>query len=683
MKISIENGLPSVFTERFALKNVNPKLFYPGKTYNVLEVTRKGEWHIEGGQNAARVFCDNFSLYFKEESDSLFFYGEYINDTESVVEGVSSFDPLNCEWDNEIRSAFCNVPVGYNGSVFADMESPIKKQRLILGENVSGADFILFDDDKGNTVSFGACTFNEYFTVLNVNERGYLTASVMTEAENVKPRGKIRSDLFCIHSSGGGFYEAMKKYTGIVAERTRARHVKKPFCGFCTWYYYGPNISEESVLKDLERVAATKEIPYKLFQIDDGWFKKRGDFTENDKFSSMKTLADKIKAKGFIPGIWVSPHAVAEDSDIFVNHKDWLVKNGNGEVHPARALDFSHPQAKKWLKDLFVKLTAEWGYKYIKVDLIAPVMCAGRYYDPSFNSLKNYRESMRIIREAVGEDVFILACTAPLMASVGLADGIRTSVDIFENYDSLLRVFGRSLNRTYLSDGLLTNDTDCILIRKSGNEDEECFRNCVRTDREIEAYLTAFAASGSPMIHSDKLSLLSAEQIKLLSYLSPLSEKAECPYFMNQTIPCVLDFGRRGNFEILAFINWGEKKENFTVYKKGFVFEFWRKEFYGYSDGSMTVEVLPHEAKLFTVGNGNGVFPVGADDTLIPSLTWAYDKDGTLKIYPIKPSEGIYVYSDGEIKASAACEKISEGVYLIKNEKNSSEVIAVKRTSGV
>ena len=172
----------------------------------------------------------------------------------------------------------------------------------------------------------------------------------------------------------------------------------------------------------------------------------------NHTYFNLSEGKENIVIDSTLPGIWVSPHAVSKESDVYKNHKDWLVKTFSGEIHPANALDFSHPKAKKWLYDLFKKLTDEYGYEYIKVDLIAPVMCAGKYYDENFNSLKNYRESLKIIREAVGRNVFILVCTAPIMASVGLADGVRTSVDIFERYQSLLNVFSRSLNRCYLND---------------------------------------------------------------------------------------------------------------------------------------------------------------------------------------------------------------------------------------
>lgn len=685
LSVEINNNQINIKTKNIYLKNLKPIIFYPGQTYNVLDQVAHGEWRIKEINGENIVFCDNFVYYIKEENDMVLLKGEYVNDTDGCLKEVMSFDVLNCEWDCPITNAVYNVPVCYNGSSFVDMESPVKKTRLSKNESVGGADFIVFNDENENKIVFGACTFYEYFTHVNVNQNGYLISSVLTETKNIAPKEKICSDYICIYSTKDDYYQAVDKYTKKVAELMGVKQVKQSLFGYCTWYYYGPNISEQSVLKDIEQVKKHKEIPYQLFQIDDGWFKCRGEFTENEKFSSMQNLSKKIKDSGFIPGIWVSPHAVSKDSDIYKNHKDWLVKTANGDVHPACALDFSHPEVKKWLYDLFFKLTKEYGYEYIKVDLIAPVMCAGKYYDAHFNSLKNYRESMRIIRQAVGQNVFILACTAPIMASVGLADGVRTSVDIFERYSSLLDVFSRSLNRCYLNDNLLVNDPDCVLIRKKENEDEECFRNCIRNDSEIQTYLTAILATGGPIIHSDKLSLLSKEQLDLINSLSINNKFAKCKNFIDESIPSSLDFGRYGEVEVVAFINWGENQtKEFILDKKGYVFDCWGKEFYGYSNGDMKISVCAHCVKLLNVCNGQDIIPLGCEKKLLPKFSAEVIKDGKLKLEKLRSCGGVYVLSNDKLRAdNCDIKEISKNVYLVKSlTKNSDYVIIEKANRG-
>lgn len=677
MEIRIENGLLQIIGEKIVLKNLKAKVFYDGPTFNTLEQLPHGEWKISERDGETVCACDNFIFTVKEEKGDLLLKTVYVNDTGAPLRMIRSFDALNCEWDCKIDCAFCNLTKGNYGSVFAEMGSPSIKRRLCDGEQVESADFTAFLDGKGNNAAFGFCTFHEYFSTVNVCADGYLVATALTECKTLAEGERLESDWMYVHKTQLDANDAVDAYAKKTAERMGVQKVKEPVNGFCTWYYYGPNISEESVLKDLEEVAAHKEIPYRLFQIDDGWFQRRGDFVENEKFRSMRGIAEKIKSYGLVPGIWVDPHIADEESEVYKNHPDWFVKTLDGKyMHPAHALDFSHPEAEKWLYDLFKKLTEEWGYEYIKVDLIAPALCEGSYYDPSFNSLKNYRRSFEIIRRAVGDDVFILSCSSPIMAAVGLADSVRSSVDIFERYASLLDVFGRSLNRSYLGKNLIVNDADCLLLRKAENEDGECFRNCVRNDREIETYITAMLASGSPIIHSDKLSLLSEAQFRLLASLFPLlGRPAKCVNFLQESIPSVLDFGRCGNFEILAFINWGEnEKKTFTLDRKGYVFEYWRKEFYGYSDGRMDIEVPAHEVKLFTISNGEGIVPLGVDDTILPQLQWKY-QDGALEIELLKDGEGVYVYADRDVQSNCNYEKVGDDVYLVKGGKRAERVI--------
>lgn len=677
MEIRVENGRLQIIGEKVVLKNVTAKVFYDGPTFNTLSQLPHGEWKISDSGDGVVCACDNFIFTVKEESGDLLLKTVYINDTGAPIRTIRSFDAINCEWDCEIDYAFCNVALGNHGSVFAEMGSPSVKRRLCGGECVESADFTAFSDRNGKNAAFGFCTFNEYFSTVNVCADGYLVATALTECKTLAEGERMESDLIYFHKTQADVDEAIGAYTKKTAELMGVKRVKEPLNGFCTWYYYGPNISEESVLKDLEQVAAHQEIPYKLFQIDDGWFQRRGDFTENEKFRSMRGIAEKIKSHGLVPGIWVDPHIAAEESEIYKNHGDWFVRTSDGkEIHPSHALDFSNPEAEEWLYRLFRKLTKEWGYEYIKVDLIAPALCVGKYRDPSFNSLKNYRKSFEIIRRAVGDDVFILSCSSPIMAAVGLADSVRSGVDIFERYASLLDVFSRSLNRSYLGKDLIVNDADCLLLRKAENEDGECFRNCVRNDREIETYITAMLASGSPIIHSDKLSLLREEQFRLLSSMFPLlGRPAKCVNFLKESIPSTLDFGKCGNFEILAFINWGEKeKKSFTLDKKGYVFEYWRKEFYGYSDGQMQIEVPAHQVKLFTISNGEGIVPLGVDDTILPQLRWEYE-DGALEIELVKDDEGIYVYSDRDIQSNCNYEKVGDDVYLVKGGKCAERVI--------
>lgn len=61
------------------------------------------------------------------------------------------------------------------------------------------------------------------------------------------------------------------------------------------------------------------------------------------------------------------------------------------------------------------------------------------------------REGYRAFREGVTEDTFILGCTSPMLPAAGLVDGMRISIDIFENWTAVKNVFRRVLQAVLLS----------------------------------------------------------------------------------------------------------------------------------------------------------------------------------------------------------------------------------------
>jgi alpha-galactosidase len=69
-----------------------------------------------------------------------------------------------------------------------------------------------------------------------------------------------------------------------------------------------------------------------------------------------------------------------------------------------------------------------WGYQYLKLDFLYIGGLIGRRHN-AVPREEAYRNDLRVIREAAG-DAYILACGAPILASLGLCDGIRIGPDV-------------------------------------------------------------------------------------------------------------------------------------------------------------------------------------------------------------------------------------------------------------
>lgn len=83
-----------------------------------------------------------------------------------------------------------------------------------------------------------------------------------------------------------------------------------------------------------------------LFVLDDGWFGKRDDdysslgdwHVHTAKLpSGLKQLAENIKAKGMLFGLWFEPEMIFEDSELFRAHPDWCIHTPGREKSLSRS----------------------------------------------------------------------------------------------------------------------------------------------------------------------------------------------------------------------------------------------------------------------------------------------------------------------------------------------------------
>src|SRR4029453_9530648 len=152
-----------------------------------------------------------------------------------------------------------------------------------------------------------------------------------------------------------------------LADRLNRHHPRLPFrappSGWCSWYCFGPNVTAEQVLANLDVIA--RDVPgLKYIQIDDGYQPAMGDWLETGAAfgGNVQTVLKQIRAKGFQPAIWVAPFIAEANSRLFKEHPDWFVKDEEGvplrsdrvtfggwRRGPWYALDGTHPQAQAHL----------------------------------------------------------------------------------------------------------------------------------------------------------------------------------------------------------------------------------------------------------------------------------------------------------------------------------------------
>lgn len=305
----------------------------------------------------------------------------------------------------------------------------------------------------------------------------------------------------------------------------------KPVTGYTSWYRHYQDISRDVILHDLAGLQV-QEPHADVFQIDDGWQTAVGDWLSVDaaKFpGGMREIAEQIKAEGYLPGIWFAPFVCEEKSEIFRNHKNWLVLDDRG--HFVRggsnwsgfyALDLYNDEVRAYLKTVFDTVVRTWGYRLLKLDFLYAV-CIQPHKGRTRGQIMS--DAMTLLRELAG-DAFILGCGVPLASAFGKVDYCRIGCDVGldwndKKYMQLMhreRVSTRnsllnSVFRRQLDGRAFLCDPDVYILRSDRNSLTDAQKRCLS---EVNALC------GSVLFTSDDAAAYTEEQKRLVSHMLTL-----------------------------------------------------------------------------------------------------------------------------------------------------------------
>ncbi|WP_084152241.1 glycoside hydrolase family 36 protein [Nocardioides halotolerans] len=236
---------------------------------------------------------------------------------------------------------------------------------------------------------------------------------------------------------------------------------------WCSWYRYFEQVTAADVvenLRDLERL----DLPVDVVQVDDGWSPGLGEgLVESDGFGSLAGLVDTIRGSGRRAGLWLAPFLVGRETTLAREHPDWLTgPAGRNWGQELAGLDLTHPAVRELLASHLHRLVGH-GIDYLKLDFL---------YAGALSGEAAYRSALELVREAVGPDVYLVGCGAPLLPSVGLVDAMRVSPDTFheggEDGSTGLRGLMPLAARAWQQGRLWVNDPDCVVARPSYSQRE-------------------------------------------------------------------------------------------------------------------------------------------------------------------------------------------------------------------
>ena len=427
------------------------------------------------------------------------------------------------------------------------------------------------------------------------------------------------------------------EYVQAVARQMHPRQHLMPRLQWTTWYHYFQNITARLFIQNLEQIQTVQDrLPFRVVQLDDGYQSAWGDWAvTNGKFpDGLANLAAQVRQAGYSPGLWLAPFVVQKDSRMVREHPDWLLRSPGGRPISSGffgsfwgyAWDTTHPAVQQHLRELFTTLTREWGFALLKLDFVYAAALPGVHYDPAATRAQALRRGLEVIRQAVGEETFLLGCGCPFGPAIGLVDGMRIGPDTSPtwapwfpwlpwarpllrpepSFPALRNNIRHTLNLSCLHRRWWWNDPDCLLVRDRETE---------LTLEEVQSSLTLTGLSGGMVADSDDLTGLSAERVEMLSRLTPILSPGGQPRdLLERDVPetyLVPAQGAAGSWQLVALFNWqncpAERRLRlpdlgYQAGERVFVYDYWAQRGRITEDVELSFpEIHPHGCRLLRI----------------------------------------------------------------------------------
>ncbi len=376
--------------------------------------------------------------------------------------------------------------------------------------------------------------------------------------------------------------------------QVHAVRLKPQPTGYCTWYSQPHGgASDEKRIAELAEFSAKHLAPYgfSVVQIDDKWqmgWKRSSPSSPKKDFRShdpkgpypkgMKAAADHIKSLGLVPGIWFMPFAGTVGDPFFDQRLDWFAKTPDGKPYDTpwggTCFDLTNPDTRAHVRDITRRICREWGFDYIKIDGLWTGTATKQLYvnsgykeddlgeavfkDPNQTNIEIYRSGLKLVREAAGDDVFILGCNAPQNmrsygGSFGLVDAMRVGPDNKAEWKSLLRgpIFG---TRHYFLHGRIWwNDPDPVYVRAS------------MPLQHAQLICSWVALSSQLNLSSEWIPGLPAERLAILQRTMPSHNAVARPVdLFEHDLPRIWMVNGTGR-DIVGLFNWESAPARFDV----------------------------------------------------------------------------------------------------------------------
>ncbi|MBT3380937.1 MAG: hypothetical protein HN742_16105 [Lentisphaerae bacterium] len=367
--------------------------------------------------------------------------------------------------------------------------------------------------------------------------------------------------------------------------------------------------------------------------------------------SGPEGLAAKLNELGFRLGLWCGPFYICSaledtveelgdallerDGELMVVRPEWSYGD-HGRLPKAKrpciyALDPSHPRAQAWIRKVFTTYR-EWGVRYYMIDFlnagagaIGPHVYDSHHDQQLVAGPEAYQSFLRVIREACGDDTYLLSSSGPMVHNAGIVDAIRTGNDFGEGRQISPDSFFYPASFVINSSGFWTGplfalrNQACsyythrkLYINDSGN--------VLTVDsplplEDARLHATIHTLGGSPAMVGDDIDRMAPDRLDILRKTFPRPRDVAKPLDLFDTPhpdhPHL--FHRHiatawGQYHVLAVYNFGahELRQDIAWEQLGVdpeqqlaVWEFWNQQYVGTFSGSVEAVVPAASVRVY------------------------------------------------------------------------------------
>jgi len=439
--------------------------------------------------------------------------------------------------------------------------------------------------------AIGSFTVDSTGTTEAVLQRDQIAPDQRVELSLPVEPGKELSSERVMFAAGPDYHAQLLAYGSAVRRLYHARVASAAPMGWWSWTAFYGGVNEGEVLTNAQWLAQhLKSLGYDYCHIDEGYDYARGEYvTANATHfpNGMRSLGYKITNMGLTFAVWTAPFEVSQRAWVYEHHQDWLVKDAQGRpirmdyvnrhADPLYALDTTNPGAQQYLRETYRVLTREWGVRYIKLDFMDSSAIEGTYYRPHTTALEAERIGLKIIREAVGEDVLLDKDGSPMLNPVGLVDEGRIAPDTGHSFEASRDAATNIAARFYMNRNFYISDPDAFSVSTELEPEQnwhESKTGLTLDEAEVQIVLAAVAGGmyeigdDLPTLAAtpDRLALVENRDLLRMVELGRAATPVDLMTFSTQDeLPSMYFLEEDARQSMVAVFNWTEAPRSHTL----------------------------------------------------------------------------------------------------------------------